>query len=178
MKMAMAIEVAYGTTDGSALRELRSSWPRHVNETCCFTWTPFELLECHDFRASALNDGIMSRGQKMSVSPSTVRSELLRECLPLFAEMRALARLRFSEQATFILAAVDEYEAAIRALAELHGGQITEDRRSGAGSCPVCGTVITHYPEYKIVLCGECDRPFMAAHEKLCSSEAFGTWLI
>ncbi|WP_020467924.1 hypothetical protein [Zavarzinella formosa] len=132
----------------------------------------------HIFRASGLMDGVMVRGQNMSVSPSAVRAELLAECLPLFTEMREVAWMWFADEVPFILAAVDEYEAAIRALAGLHGGQITEDRRDGKGACPVCGTPITYYRKWKIVLCGECDKPFMAAHSKLDSSEGFSTWLI
>ena len=75
------------------------------------------------------------------------RHELLVECLPLFAELRELARARFDKRAAFILAAVDEYEAAIRALAGLGGGRIAEDRRAGAGGCPACGTAITKFRE-------------------------------
>ena len=131
----------------------------------------------HIFRASGLMDGVMRRAQLMSVSPSTVRAGLLAECLPLFTEMRELARIHFGGAAS-IAAAVDEYEAAIRTLAGLGGGRIDEDRRDGTGSCPVCGTTITHYPEYRIVLCAECDKPFMAAYEKLDSSEGFCTWAI
>jgi hypothetical protein len=130
------------------------------------------------FQASGLMDGVMARGQRMSVSPSVVRAELLTECRPLFAAMRELARSQFSKQATFIIAAVDEYEAAILDLAALGGGCITVDRRDGTGSCPVCGTAITHYPKHRIVLCGECDKPFMAAYGKLDSSAGFGTWVI
>jgi hypothetical protein len=132
----------------------------------------------HVFRASGLMEGVMVRGQRMSVSPSAVRAELLAECLPLFAEMRELARARFSQGSTYIVAAVDEYEAAIRTLAGLGGGRITQDRRDGTGSCPVCGTAITHYAEYEIVLCGECNKPFMVAYAKLDSSEGFATWAI
>jgi hypothetical protein len=132
----------------------------------------------HVFRASGLMDAVMVRGQRMSVSPSVVRAELLAECLPLFAEMRALARTQFGRRAPYITAAVDEYEAAIRTLAGLGSGQITEDRRDGFGNCPVCGTAITHDPAHRLVLCGECDKPFMAAYDKLDSSEGFGTWAI
>lgn len=132
----------------------------------------------HVFRASGLMDAVMVRGQRMSVSPSKVRAELLAECLPLFAEMRALARSHFGNRASYITAAVVEYEAAIRTLAGLGGGQITEDRRDGSGTCPVCGTAVTHDPAHRIVLCGECDTPFMAAYDKLDSSAGFGTWTI
>ncbi len=132
----------------------------------------------HVFRASALMDGVMFRGQRMSVSPSMVRAELLAKCLPLFAEMRELALVRFTEKAKYIVAAVDEYEAAIRALAILGDGGITEDRRDGTGSCPVCGTGITQYPECRIIVCGECDKPYMAAYDKLDSSDGFCTWAI
>lgn len=137
------------------------------------------------FQASGLMDGVMVRGQRMSVAPSAVRAELLAECLPLFAEMRELARAQFSKRATYILAAVDEYEAAIRALAGLGGGQIVEDRRDGEGGCPACGTPISKSPAYTdsqgsktrwIIRCGECNNPFMAAYDKLDSTEGFATW--
>ncbi len=132
----------------------------------------------HVFQASGLMDAVMVRGQKMSVSPSAVRTELLIGCLSRFTEMRELARAHFGERAAYILTVVDEYEAAIRALAGLAGGQITGDRRDGAGTCSVCETPITHYPEHDIVLCSECDNPFMAAYSKLDSSAGFGTWAI
>lgn len=141
----------------------------------------------HVFRASGLMDRVMSRGQKMSVSPSAVRAELLAECLPLFAEMRELARAQFGKQAAFIVAAVDEYEAAIRTLGGLGGGRITEDRRDGEGVCPACGTPVTRFrplPDCKgfedhwIIVCRECGEPFMEAHGKLASPEGFGTWAI
>jgi hypothetical protein len=138
-------------------------------------------------RASGLMDGVMVRGQTMSVSPSCVRAELLAECLPLFAEMRELARAQFGRRAAYILVAVDQYEAAIRNLAGLCAGCIADDRRSGDDGCPACGTPITKfrpiphiigYEDHWIILCGECDKPFMEAHGKLDSSEGFGTWAI
>jgi len=141
----------------------------------------------HIFRASGLMDGVMVRGQRMSVSPSEIRTELLTECLPLFTEMRELALAHFDKRADYLVAAVNEYEAAIRALAGLEGGRITEDRRDGEGNCPYCGTLITKFqpiPECKgfedhwIILCGECDKPFMEACDKLDSSAGFGTWSI
>jgi hypothetical protein len=141
----------------------------------------------HIFHASGLMDGVMARGQVMTVSPSTVRAELLAACLPLFAEMRELARTQFLEQATFIGTAVDEYEAAIRELAGMGNGRIIEDRRDGKGNCPACGTPILKFqplPDIKgfedcwTILCSKCNKPFMAAHRKLDSSEGFGTWAI
>ena len=129
------------------------------------------------FRASALMDGVMRRGQRMSVSPSDVRRTLLAECFPLFTEMRDLAGT-FRKQARFILAAVDEYEHAIRTLAEAGDGRIEEDRRSGDGACVVCGSAITKMKAYGLVFCRTCDEPFMAAHTKLDSSDGFATWLI
>jgi len=130
------------------------------------------------FQASALMDGLMFRGQRMSVSPSSIRVELLAECQPLFAELQELARAQFSQKAMYITAAIDEYESAIHTLAGLGDGQIAEDRRDGTGHCPICGTAITSYPEYHLVMCSECDKPFMAAHLKLDSSEGFATWAI
>jgi len=129
-------------------------------------------------QASALCDAVMKRGQRMSVAPSNVRAELLAQCLPFFTELRELARVRFAKRTSFILVAIDEYESAIKTLAGLNDGKITEDHRDGTGSCPVCGTPITHMPEYQLVLCGMCDKPYMAAYIKLDSSEGFGTWAI
>ena len=141
-------------------------------------------LTPHIFRASGLIDGVMARGQRMSVSPSTVRAELLAECLPLFAEMRELAEAQFADRAQFIRQAVEEYETGIRRLAALGGGRLTEDRRDGEGNCPFCGTRITkfdayvglpgHKPEF-VIFCSKCDELFMPAQTKLGSFEGFGT---
>lgn len=87
----------------------------------------------HVFRASGLMDGVMVRGQRMSVSPSAVRAALLAESLPLFAEMRNLALAQFDERAAYTPSVVDEYEVAIRALAGLGGGWIADDCRHGEG---------------------------------------------
>jgi hypothetical protein len=144
-------------------------------------------LTPHVFRASGLIDGVMVRGQRMSVSPSTVRAELLAECLPLFAEMRELACAQFGSRAQFLLQAIAEYELGIRRLAGLGEGQITEDRRDGEGNCPYCGTPIMKFdafagspgldPHY-IILCAKCDGLYSDAKEKLESSDGFGTWAI
>ncbi len=75
----------------------------------------------HIFHASGLMGRVMERGQTMSVSPSSVRTELLNECLPLFEKMRVLARAHFAKDLPFLLPAIDEYEAAIRSLAGLGG---------------------------------------------------------
>jgi hypothetical protein len=128
------------------------------------------------FRASGLLDGVKVRGRRMSVSPSVVRAELLVECLALFDEMRALAGAQFSRQVEFITAAVDEYEAAIRTLAGLGNGRITEDRRDGTGLCPVCSTAI--YARNGIVLCDTCNEPLWSPDKKLESPEGFCTLLI
>ena len=130
----------------------------------------------HIIHASVLIEWVKARVQKMSVSPSAVRSELLGECVPLFDEMRELACAEFTESAAFILAATDEYEAAVRELASAGDGLITEDRRAGAGSCPVCGTAIYHHRKYHIVLCDECVKPAMLAYDKLDSTQGFCTW--
>ena len=129
----------------------------------------------HIFLASGILDGLLSAGQRMSVSPSSVRAELLGKCLTRLDELRELARARFPSKAAFITTVVDEFEAGLRSVAGMCGGQITEDRRDGSGHCPVCGTAITHYPEYRLALCGKCDELFMPAHEKLCDFDGFGT---
>lgn len=129
----------------------------------------------HIFRASGLLDGLLKAGQRMSVSPSPDRVDLLAKCLPRLDELRELARAQFPSRARFIVVAVDELEAGLRTLAGLGGGQIAEDRRDGSGDCPVCGTTITLYPKHGLVLCGKCDELFMSAHQKLCGFDGFGT---
>lgn len=138
----------------------------------------------HIIHASVLIEWVKLRVQKMSVSPSAVRCELLGECVPLFDEMRELARAEFAESAAFILAATDEYEAAVRELAAASDGLITEDRRAEAGPCPVCGTAIIPYryrrrrSKYRLVLCEDCVKPALQAHNKLDSTQGFCTWVI
>lgn len=137
----------------------------------------------YKFQAAGLMDGVGVRARKMSVSTSAVRTELLAECLLLFAEMRELARARFSKRAGFIVAAVHELEAAIRVLAGLGGGQITVDRRDGEGACPACGAAITKFrpipdEDHWVILCSACTEPLSAALKKLDSSEGFGACFI
>jgi hypothetical protein len=129
----------------------------------------------HIVQASRLMDGVMVRGQQMTVSPSSVRTKLLGECIPLFAELRELARNRLTRESEAILRAIDDYEAGILAVAALGDGRIIEDRRDGKGNCPVCGSPIRHFRATNIVLCPKCDEHFMPAHLKLDSPEGFGT---
>ncbi len=110
----------------------------------------------HIFHAARLMDRAMGCGQRMSVSPSADRQTLFLDCGSVFAEMRTLAADHFPDERPFLLAAINEFEAALRDLAGLREGRITEDRRDGRGTCPVCGTGITHVRPYRIVLCREC----------------------
>lgn len=141
----------------------------------------------HVMHASGLLDGVLVRGQKMSVSPSSARTELLTSCLSLFDEMRQLAVSRFTDRAGFILAAANEYESAARTLAMAGGGRIADDRRDGQGLCPVCDGGITRfrpmpnvkgYEDYWLVYCKGCHAPLSAAHASLCSTAGFCTWPI
>lgn len=139
------------------------------------------------FRASGLMDNVKHRGQKISVSPSTIRATLFAECVPLFSEMRELAHSQFPKNATFILAVIDQYETALRMLSEVNDGQITQDQRDGEGNCSVCGTPITKFQPlsktkgfetYWIIYCRECVKPFMEADVMLDSFKGFGTrWI-
>lgn len=126
----------------------------------------------HIFRASGLLDGILKRGQEMSVSPSHRRSELLSECILLLGKMIRLNAEQF-EGSHFITVAIGECETGLRQLAELGNGQIVEDRRDGSGNCPVCGTAITS--KWVLILCGECDKYFMPAITKLHGFNGFCT---
>lgn len=141
-------------------------------------------LTQHIFRASGLIDGVMVRGQQMSVAPSAVRATLLAECAPLFAEMRELAVAHFSNRVQFLIQAIEEYEHGIRELAALGDGLITEDRRDGEGNCPYCKAPIMKFdafvgnprlgPHY-IILCNHCDDLYTPALDKLRGWEGFGT---
>jgi hypothetical protein len=132
----------------------------------------------HMFNASRLMDRAMTIGQRMSVSPTDVRMQSLSECPALFDEMRTLARTHFVKWSTTILSAINEYERSLNELAALGDSRITEDRRNGKGTCPVCGTRITHMAKYGIAQCDECTKPFMAAHAKLDGDQGFCTWAI
>ncbi|MCE9607391.1 MAG: hypothetical protein K8U03_21100 [Planctomycetia bacterium] len=126
-------------------------------------------------RASALCEAVKVIGQHMSISSSKIRAELLSKCLPLFVEMRELTRVRFTKQASYILAGVDEYETAIIALATLNDGQISAGCLNGKNACPVCGNdTHANHPHG----CRNCSEAFMAAYDKLDSSEGFATWAI
>jgi hypothetical protein len=96
----------------------------------------------HIFNASSLIDGVLVRGQQMSVSPSPVRIQLLAECIPDLDALRQLNAAQFGRSKS-ISDAIDECEHGLRQLAGLGNGQIVEDHRDGCGSCPVCGTAIT-----------------------------------
>ena len=130
-------------------------------------------------------DAVKVRGQEMTVAPSFVRVQLLEECKPFFSKMRELAKNHFPKKLSSIEEAIGEYEYALAELTEKCDGQITVDMRSGEGNCAACGTPITVIPlmsnntEYgRVVVCGECDKQFMNAEEKLDYNDGFGTWAI
>lgn len=136
-------------------------------------------LTQHIFRASGLIDRIMEFGQKMSVSPTPKRIELLHECRPLFDELRNLACQKFTSDQLSLLEAISEYESAITALASV---QTHEDRSSGVGECGVCGTPllrfqptkgIKEYEDRWIICCHTCSAAYMRA--KAALSSGFGT---
>ncbi|HEX7900342.1 MAG TPA: hypothetical protein VF950_21420 [Planctomycetota bacterium] len=115
----------------------------------------------------------------MTVAPSRARAEILKECLPLLAELRELNAKGFQAK-QFIALAIDEYEAGLRKLAALREGSITEDRRNGEGPCAACGASIANIRPrpggpIKLFLCEDCADLFMRAHHALHSFEGFGT---
>jgi len=137
----------------------------------------------HIFRASGLKDAVMKYGQEMSVSPSSVRFDLLTKCTPLFERMRSLAADHFAPDADHIISLVNDYERAITDLANLSSGQITEDHRDGEGYCPVCGTRITRVSARvagfsDIIVCRTCSEPYMEFQIMLAAPEAFATMFI
>lgn len=136
-------------------------------------------LTKHIFRASGLIGRIMECGQKISVSPTPKRIELLHECRPLFDELRNLAFEKFPSNKLSLLEAISEYESAITALASI---QTNEDRGSGVGECGVCRTPlmrfqpikgIKEYEDHWIICCHTCAEAYMRAKVEL--SRGFGT---
>jgi hypothetical protein len=128
------------------------------------------------FQASGLIDGVMLCAQRMTVSPSAVRAELLAECLPLFEEMRELALAQFADRAAFILEAVAQYEVGVRAVAALGGGHVTKEACDDAKDCPVCGAALMRIGDDRRALCGECGKLYMTAKLKLANGRrGFGT---
>jgi hypothetical protein len=139
----------------------------------------------HIRTASNLIDAVMARGHEMTVSPSSVRMKLLAECLPLFREMRELNAKHF-DQSSYIAQTIDEYERAIRTVAELGNGELMEDRRDGEGNCPYCGTPITKYKalpddptlDFYMIYCAPCTNFYLPAKVKLESLKGFGAEMI
>jgi hypothetical protein len=121
--------------------------------------------------AAGLLDQLLAKSQKMTVSSSNVRLELLDQCAPLFERLRELNVQHFGRSA-FIILAIDEYELGLRELANLGDGQIAENRY-GESKCPYCGNEIINVPDYCIVVCGQCDKFFMGAKDKLSSLAGF-----
>lgn len=132
-------------------------------------------MAVHVLRASTLMEGLLTRAQEMSVSSRAARSRLLPECLRLIHEMKDLARSHFGGRVSFILATLDEYEARVRDLEAIGDGE---------GNCPHCGTPFARcrpLPDDKdcyFTPCEKCDGVFILAHQKLETTEGFGTWAI
>jgi hypothetical protein len=125
----------------------------------------------HVFRAGHLVGEVTTRAYEMTVAPSSIRQQLLQECLPRLDEIRAHNIDHFQGN-SFIAQSIDEYETGLRKLAELGGSQIVEDRRDGDGGYPHCGTKITKIPLTRdrknfIIVCSKCDDLFRSALEKL-----------
>ncbi|WP_395748770.1 hypothetical protein [Prosthecobacter sp.] len=138
-------------------------------------------LSQHIFKASGLIGQIMGREQKMSVSPTKKRIELLHECQAIFGELRNLASREFASKKLRCFVAISEYKSAITDLASV---QTDEDRSCGVGECGVCGTPLTRFPppkswkEYKdhyhwLICCNTCTDACTRAMLKV--SSAFGT---
>lgn len=98
----------------------------------------------HIFAASRAADRVLERAKCMTLAPSSRRLELLESCRADLAQMRQLNSAHF-EASPFIFGAIDELEAALQELANLKDGLITEDKSSGTGDCPACGTPITNF---------------------------------
>lgn len=140
----------------------------------------------HILAASRMLDHVLQLGQEMSLAPSAVRAEQVKECQDVFAQMRELNTAQFSAS-TYISEAIEECENGIQNLANLKEEQIKEDRRDGEGNCPGCGEKIMKfnpmpgvkgYEDTFIALCNTCTELYMPAHLRLQSLEGFGTMAI
>ena len=106
--------------------------------------------------------------REMTVAPSFVRQELLREARTLLHGLHALKEeiIRIPERPhqppagytpqeftlptplprdTRIQHALTEFEAGIVAISELGNGRVFEDRRDGKGACPICNSPISKH---------------------------------
>ena len=136
----------------------------------------------HIFAASGMGDFLLVSAQRMTLLPSKQRVLLLGDCLVVLDKMRRLNEEHF-EASQFISDAVNEAQKALEKIAHLNDGNVVEDKTDGEGNCAVCGSPITKFEVRPksgryIIVCGQCDEPFMKAKEKLDSSEAFGTCFI
>lgn len=137
-------------------------------------------------RASRLIDAIMLSGQKMTVSTSAERSQLLKASQPKFQELRALNSNHFGNS-SFIAQAIDEYESGIRAVSALTVGEKAVTGVQPRMRCPHCDTptleLSVHVANAANLaipdrVCAKCDILFMPAKTKLESLEGFGTCAI
>ena len=125
--------------------------------------------------ASRQLDAILEHTKLMTLLPTEQRRQILGRVTDPIERLRKLNKEHFDASA-FIEDTLSNLEASCSALASL---QSTESRLDGHGACPVCGTGITHFPEYfNMTYCGLCHAPVQNALQSVESAEGFGTFAI
>jgi hypothetical protein len=75
------------------------------------------------------------------------------------------------EASAFIASSIDALERGLAFIAAL---QSSEDHSDGSGTCPVCGTRITHLKDYSdMIYCGKCLEHISAARQNFDSLDGF-----
>lgn len=120
-------------------------------------------------------EAVKELAQRISVAPTDVRMRLLAKSSQHFVDLRELAKAQFARRALSILAAIDEYEEAITAIAGLNAIRSDGDGNFRGDFCPVCGSDTRSQHPFG---CSPCQEPFMNAYTRLDSAEGFGTWAI
>ncbi|MEO7719289.1 MAG: hypothetical protein ABIY70_24070 [Capsulimonas sp.] len=136
----------------------------------------------HIFAAAQMEDFLLVSAQRMTLVPSTERLAILVDCHQALDEMRRLNHEQFSAS-QFISDAIADAQESLEQIANLGGGNITENKVDGEGDCASCGSAITKFETYPqsdryVIVCHQCVRPFMQAKSKLQSSQGFRTCFI
>ena len=127
------------------------------------------------FKASGLQDAVLTRSKKMTLVETVKRLELLDEIFIICDDMKILNNKHFSNS-QFINDAIEELYESCEIIANLTA---KEDKTNGVGICEVCHNKITNLKQYQdMIYCSKCLDVTSEAREKLDSSKGFGTcWI-
>ena len=123
------------------------------------------------FKASGLEDAILTRAKKMTLLPAEQREKLLNECEEKLIELEKICNESFNGNKN-ILGAINIYRDGLKKIATT---KAKLDLTSGVGNCEVCGNKITSHTDYPdMIYCQQCLNYISEARRRLESPEGFG----